>query len=59
MGALAQFVSWIPEDDLLLKNAIEVISRLLFPFFITTVNRRPFDAPDVRLSHAGSQQSVR
>lgn len=24
MGALAQFVSWIPEDDLLLKNAIEV-----------------------------------
>ncbi|KAG5379617.1 hypothetical protein IGI04_027459 [Brassica rapa subsp. trilocularis] len=23
MGALAQFVSWIPEDDLLLKNAIE------------------------------------
>ena len=37
MGALAQVVPWIPEEDLLLKNAIEVelsFPCILFPFFV-------------------------
>jgi len=29
MGALAQVVPWIPEDDLLLKNAVEVSSHFI------------------------------
>lgn len=57
MGALAQVVPWIPEDDLLLKNAVEVSSDFLefgcvsvFNILLP-VNWKIFYCPDVGLSH--------